>query len=209
MTQAIQTWAETAPRLIAVAAGREPADTIIRKGQWVNVHSREILPDHDVAIAAGRIAYVGPDASHCAGPETEIIEAEGRFMIPGLCDGHMHIESGMLTPAEFAREVIPHGTTSMFTDPHEIANVLGMRGVDFMLDNARKTPFKFHFSAPSCVPATPFETAGAELSAPEIKALLQSMDLNFGMDFPDWPPENLEKLIPNMKQGCDINLTFS
>ena len=93
-----------------------------------------------VAIAEGRFAYVGPDASHCIGPETEVIEAEGRFLIPGLCDGHMHIESGMLTPAEFAAAVIPHGTTTMFTDPHEIANVLGLTGVRLMHDEALMQP---------------------------------------------------------------------
>ena len=169
MTQAIQTWAETAPRLIAVAAGREPADTIIRKGQWVNVHSREILPDHDVAIAAGRIAYVGPDASHCAGPETEIIEAEGRFMIPGLCDGHMHIESGMLTPAEFARAIIPHGTTTIFTDPHEIANVLGLEGVRMMHDEAQLQPITIFTQMPSCAPSAPgLETTGYEITPEDV-----------------------------------------
>ena len=119
-------WPDVAARLIAVAAGREAADCVIRGGQWVNVHSREVLPGHDIAIAEGRIACVVPDAAYCTGPDTQIIDAVRRYMIPGLCDAHMHIESGMLTPAEFARAVIPHGTTSMFTDPHEIANVLGL-----------------------------------------------------------------------------------
>ncbi|MFV0359466.1 amidohydrolase family protein, partial [Tropicimonas sp.] len=136
----VSTWADAAPKLVAVAAGRAAADLIIRKGVWVNVQSRELLPDHDIAIACGRIAYVGPDASHCAGPGTQVIEAGGRHMLPGLCDGHMHIESGMLTPAEFARAVIPHGTTTMFTDPHEIANVLGLEGVRLMHDEAMIQP---------------------------------------------------------------------
>ncbi|MFT4961896.1 MAG: adenine deaminase, partial [Paracoccaceae bacterium] len=104
-------WPDTAPQLIAVAAGRAPADMVIQGGTWVNVHTRELLPDHDIAIVAGRIAYVGPDAAYCIGPDTQVIKANGRYMIPGLCDAHMHIESGMLTPAEFARAVIPHGTT--------------------------------------------------------------------------------------------------
>ena len=148
----LKTWAECAPRLVAVAAGRAAADTVIRKGRWVNVHTREILPDSDIAIAEGRIAYVGPDASHCIGDDTEIIEAKGRFMIPGLCDGHMHIESGMLTPAEFAAAVIPHGTTSMFTDPHEIANVLGLEGVRMMHDEALMQPVNIFTQMPSCAP---------------------------------------------------------
>ena len=130
----VPSWPDVAPQLIAVAAGRAAADMVIRGGIWVNVHSRETLPDHDIAITAGRIAFVGPDASHCIGPDTQVIEARGRYMLPGLCDAHMHIESGMLTPAEFARAVIPHGTTSMFTDPHEIANVLGLDGVRMMHD---------------------------------------------------------------------------
>ncbi|MCB2137362.1 MAG: adenine deaminase, partial [Rhodobacteraceae bacterium] len=132
----LKSWADTAPRLVAVAAGRVPADLVIRGGQWVNVHSREVLPGHDIAIAEGRFAAIGRDLSHAIGPDTEVIEADGQYMIPGLCDGHMHVESGMLTPAEFAAAVIPHGTTTMFTDPHEIANVLGLDGVRMMHDEA-------------------------------------------------------------------------
>ena len=162
-------WAQTAPRLIAVAAGREAAHTVIRQGIWVNVHTRECLPDHDIAIAAGRIAFVGRDASHCIDNTTEIIEAEGRYMIPGLCDAHMHIESGMLTPAEFARAVIPHGTTSMFTDPHEIANVLGLPGVRMMHDEALMQPINIFTQMPSCAPSAPgLETTGYEITADDV-----------------------------------------
>ncbi len=162
-------WPDVAPRLIAVAAGREAADMVIRGGTWVNVHSRETLPDHDIAIAAGRIAFVGPDASHCIDPKTQIIEAQGRFMLPGLCDGHMHIESGMLTPAEFARAVIPHGTTSMFTDPHEIANVLGLDGVRMMHDEALMQPVNIFTQMPSCAPSAPgLETTGYEITPEDV-----------------------------------------
>ena len=125
----LKPWHETAPKLVAVAAGRSAADLVIRGGRLVNVQSREVLDGWEVAVAEGRFAYVGPDAGHCIGTETEVVDAGGQYLIPGLCDGHMHIESGMLTPAEFARAVIPHGTTTMFADPHEIANVLGLRGV--------------------------------------------------------------------------------
>ena len=169
-----QSWPETAPRLIAVAAGRAPADTVIRQGIWVNVHSRECLPGHDVAIVAGRIAFVGPDASHCVGPDTRIIEANGRYMIPGLCDAHMHIESGMLTPAEFARAVIPHGTTSMFTDPHEIANVLGLAGVRMMHDEALMQPINIFTQMPSCAPSAPgLETTGFEITPEDVAEAMQ------------------------------------
>ncbi|WP_209598905.1 adenine deaminase [Ruegeria sp. HKCCSP351] len=163
------TWPDVAPRLIAVAAGREAADTVIKGGNWVNVHSRELLPNHSVAIAAGRIAFVGPDASHCTGPETQVIDAQGRFVLPGLCDAHMHIESGMLTPAEFARAVIPHGTTSMFTDPHEIANVLGLDGVRMMHDEAMMQPVNIFTQMPSCAPSAPgLETTGYEITPEDV-----------------------------------------
>jgi len=162
-------WPDVAPRLIAVAAGREAADLVVRGGIWVNVHSRETLPDHDIAIAAGRIAFVGPDASHCIGPKTQIIEAKGRYMLPGLCDAHMHIESGMLTPAEFARAVTPHGTTSMFTDPHEIANVLGLDGVRMMHDEALMQPVNIFTQMPSCAPSAPgLETTGYEITPEDV-----------------------------------------
>ncbi len=162
-------WPDVAPQLIETAAGRSPADTVIRNGKWVNVHTREILDGHDIAIKAGRIAYVGPDASYCTGPDTQVIEAEGRYMVPGLCDGHMHIESGMLTPAEFARAVIPHGTTTMFTDPHEIANVLGLEGVRLMHDEALLQPVNIYTQMPSCAPSAPgLETTGYEISAEDV-----------------------------------------
>lgn len=162
-------WPDVAPQLIETAAGRAAADTVIRGGKWVNVHTREVLEGHDIAITAGRIAYVGPDASYCTGPDTKIIEANGRYMIPGLCDAHMHIESGMLTPAEFARAVIPHGTTSMFTDPHEIANVLGLEGVRLMHDEALLQPVNIFTQMPSCAPSAPgLETTGYEISAEDV-----------------------------------------
>jgi len=164
-----KTWPQSAPRLVNVAAGRSAADLVIKDGTWVNVHTRECLENHDLAIADGRFAYCGPDADHCIGPDTEVIDAQGRYMIPGLCDGHMHIESGMLTPAEFTRAVIPHGTTSMFTDPHEIANVLGLAGVRLMHDEAMRQPINVFTQMPSCAPSAPgLETTGFEISADDV-----------------------------------------
>ncbi|MBD0864427.1 MAG: adenine deaminase [Rhodobacteraceae bacterium] len=166
---AFPAWADVAPDLIAVATGRVPADLVIRGGIWVNVHSREALANHDIAIIQGRIACVVPDASYCIGLATQIIEAEGRYMIPGLCDGHMHIESGMLTPAEFVRAVIPHGTTSMFTDPHEVANVLGPDGVRMMHDEALMQPVNIFTQMPSCTPSAPgLETTGYEITPDDV-----------------------------------------
>ncbi len=164
-----QPWHAVAGRLIDVAMGRAPADTVIRNGRWVNVHSGEIIPGTDVAIAAGRFAYVGLDAAHTIGPATKIIDAAGRYLVPGLCDAHMHVESGMVTVTEFARAVIPHGTTSMFIDPHEIANVLGLTGVKLMHDEAASLPVNVFVQVPSCVPSAPgLETPGATLGPAEV-----------------------------------------
>ena len=166
---AFPTWPDVAADLIAVAAGRAKADCVIRDGIWVNVHTREALPGFDIAIRHGRIACVVPDATTAIGPETDVIEAAGRYMLPGFCDGHMHIESGMLTPAEFAAAVIPHGTTSMFTDPHEIANVLGPKGVRMMHDEALMQPVNIWTQMPSCAPSAPgLETTGHEISPEDV-----------------------------------------
>ncbi|MDB2517583.1 adenine deaminase [Amylibacter sp.] len=169
MSKTFLSWAEVAPRLIAVAAGREQADRVFRNCKLVNVQTREVLDGWQVAIAEGRFAYVGADASHCIGEDTEIFDVNGRYLIPGLCDGHMHIESGMLTPAEFAAAVIPHGTTTMFTDPHEIANVLGLEGVRMMHDEALMQPVNIFTQMPSCAPSAPgLETTGFEISAEDV-----------------------------------------
>jgi len=205
------TWADVAPDLVNTAAGRRPADTIITGGIWVNVHTREALPDHDIAITAGRIAFVGPDASHCRGPDTQIIEAHGRYMIPGLCDGHMHIESGMLTPAEFARAVIPHGTTSMFTDPHEIANVLGLKGVRMMHDEALMQPINIFTQMPSCAPSAPgMETTGFEISAEDVaEAMAWPGIIGLGemMNFPgvsNADPQMLAEIAATQRAGKTV-----
>jgi len=169
----VDSWAKSAKMLVDVAMGRKPADTVIRSGKWVNVHSGEIIPDTSIAISCGRFAYVGPDASHCVGDNTKIIEANGRYLVPGLCDAHMHVESGMVTVTEFARAVIPHGTTSMFIDPHEIANVLGLDGVRLMHDEALDLPINVFVQMPSCVPSAPgLENAGAELGVAEVQEAL-------------------------------------
>ncbi|WJY22682.1 adenine deaminase [Fontisubflavum oceani] len=165
----LKTWADCAADLIAVAAGRKPADLVLRNARLVNVQSREVLDGWDVAVACGRFAYVGPDAEHTIGPDTQVVDLQGQYLIPGLCDGHMHIESGMLTPAEFARAVIPHGTTTMFTDPHEIANVFGLRGVKLMHDEAMLQPVNIYTQMPSCAPSAPgLETTGFEIGPEDV-----------------------------------------
>lgn len=162
-------WYEVSKDLVDVAMGRRPADLVVKNGRWVNVHSGEILPGTDVAICGNRIAYVGEDAGHTVGEETAVIEADGRYLLPGLCDAHMHVESGMVTVTEFARAVIPHGTTSMFIDPHEIANVLGLEGVRLMHDEAATLPINVYVQMPSCVPSAPgLETPGASIGPEEV-----------------------------------------
>jgi adenine deaminase len=169
----MKSWSEAATSLVDVATGRSPADLVISGGQWVNVHSGEIIPGTDIAVKHGRIAYVGPDATHAIGKDTNVIAALGRYLVPGLCDGHMHVESGMLTPTEFARAVIPHGTTSMFVDPHEIANVMGLPGVKLMHDEAMGLPVNMFVQVPSCVPSAPgLENPGAVLGPEDIAEAL-------------------------------------
>ncbi|MEL6464913.1 MAG: adenine deaminase [Pseudomonadota bacterium] len=204
-------WPDVAAELVQVAAGRAPADTVIRGGIWVNVHTREALPDHDIAIKHGRIACVVPDASAQIGPQTEIIEAQGRYMIPGLCDGHMHIESGMLTPAEFAAAVIPHGTTTMFTDPHEIANVLGLEGVRLMHDEALMQPVNIWTQMPSCAPSAPgMETTGYEISAEDVAQAMSwpgIIGLGEMMNFPGMAaadPQMLAEVAATQRAGKTV-----
>jgi len=159
--------------LIDVAMGRQPADLVLRKGTWVCVQSGEFVPGTDVAIKEGRIAYVGPDAVHTIGKQTRLIDVNGRYLVPGLLDGHMHVESGLLTVTEFVRAVLPHGTTGMFIDPHEIANVFGLKGVKLMADEAALQPVHIWVQVPSCVPsASGFETPGAELSLEDVTEAL-------------------------------------
>lgn len=166
----LKTWQDSVVRLVDVAAGRTPAELVIRNGRWLNVHSGEVVPATDIAISAGRFAYCGPDASHCIGADTQVVDADGQYLVPGLCDAHMHVESGMLTVTEFSRAVIPHGTTSMFVDPHEIANVLGLEGVRLMHDEAAGLPINVFVQMPSCVPSAPgLENSGAELGPEDVR----------------------------------------
>ncbi len=165
----IQPWSRAAGRLVDVAAGRRPADMVFRGAAWVNVHSREVIKNSDIAVAEGRFAYCGGDAGHCIGSGTEVIPVDGLYAVPGFCDGHMHIESGMLTPARFAEAVIPHGTTTLFSDPHEIANVLGLDGVQLMLRESLSQPINIYVQMPSCVPSAPgLETSGTSIGPDDV-----------------------------------------
>jgi len=160
--------------LIDVAMGRKPADLVLRKGIWVCVQSGEFVPDTDIAIKDGHIAYVGPDAAHTIMKDTRVIDAEGRYLVPGLLDGHTHVESGMLTVTEFVGAVLPHGTTGIFIDPHEIANIFGLKGVKLMADEAALQPVHVWVQVPACVPSAPeLETPGAEITTEDVAVAMQ------------------------------------
>jgi len=208
--QIIDTWQRSASRLIAVAAGREAAELVVQNCRLVNVNSREILDGWEVAVVKGRFAYVGPNAKHCVGENTTVFDAKGKFIIPGLCDGHMHIESGMLTPAEFAAAVIPHGTTTMFTDPHEIANVLGLSGVKMMHDEAMMQPINIFTQMPSCAPSAPgLETTGFEIGAEEVAEAMKwpgIIGLGEMMNYPGVINGD-PKMLSEMAETMDANKT--
>ncbi|NPV55939.1 MAG: adenine deaminase [Anaerolineae bacterium] len=152
--------------LVSIANGNRPAQRVLRDGNLVNVFTGEIIRT-DVAIADGMIVGVGQGYDG-----TEITNLEGRYISPGFIDAHVHIESSMVPPREFARAVLPHGVTTVITDPHEIANVLGLEGIRFMLQDAKYGPLSMYVNAPSCVPATHMETSGAQLEFYDLSTLL-------------------------------------
>ena len=157
-------------------------------GQVVDIQNRNIFPGV-VTVIDGKISSIEP-ANH----------QETQYILPGFIDAHIHIESSLLVPTEFAQLAVVHGTVGTISDPHEIANVLGVAGVNYMIENAKQSPLKFHFGAPSCVPATGFETAGAEINADDIHELMASPDIYYLAEMMNYPgvlhddPEVLQKL---------------
>jgi adenine deaminase len=149
-------------RRISVASGKEPADTVVKNGRIIDVFNGEII-EGDIAIVDGYFAGVGKYEGK------SIVDAKGRYVIPAFIDGHVHIESSLVTPSEFAKVLLPHGVTTVIADPHEIANVLGTAGIQYMLDSSEDLPFDIYIMLPSCVPATSFENSGAILKAEELK----------------------------------------
>ncbi len=178
---------EVSQTLAAVAGGFAPADTVITGARLVNVCTHEIQEDISVAVSCGRIALVG-DASHCIGPDTTVIDVKGQYLAPGFMDGHIHVESSMMSAGEYARAVIPHGTTGIYMDPHEICNVLGLPGVKCMLEDASRTPLKAMMTTPSCVPAVPgFEDTGSFIGPEEVAETMnwkECVGLGEMMNFP-------------------------
>ncbi|HIQ12772.1 MAG TPA: adenine deaminase [Thermoprotei archaeon] len=195
--------------LILVAQGVKKATVVIKDTKLVNVHSKEILEGWDIAIYRDRIAYIGEDADHTIGGETQVYNARGRYAIPGLIDPHIHIESSMTTVTEFSRMVIPRGTTTVFIDNHEIANVLGLKGVKLMMDEARYTPLRVYLTVPSCVPASnaSIETSGAELTPEDISEALswsETIALGEMMNFPGVLKLD-EKVVKELEAAHRIN----
>jgi adenine deaminase len=169
------------------------------QGNIVDVVTKSIF-EGTVVVSDGKIVSI----------RKEHVKAKG-YILPGLIDAHIHVESSMLIPSEFARLAVVHGTVASVSDPHEIANVLGVPGVKFMIANGNKVPFKFYFGAPSCVPATVFETTGARLGVEEVKELLQMPEIKYLSEMMNFPgvlfndPEVMEKLEAARNAGKPVD----
>ncbi len=177
----MNTTVEVLKKRISVARREIPGDLVLKGAMVVNVFTGDIQ-DNDIAISEGVIAGVGPDYHG-----KDEVDIEGKWVVPGLIDGHIHIESSMLIPSRLAAALLPHGTTTIVSDPHEIANVMGIDGIHFMLEESRSIPFDIFFMASSCVPATHLETAGATLSASDLSGLKEEpriLGLAEVMNFP-------------------------
>ena len=187
-------------KLIDVAMGRIPADVVIKNCKVVNVFSGEIT-EGNIAISDGQIAGIGEYEGK------EVIDAEGRYAAPGFIDSHIHIESSYVSPEELGRLLVPHGGTTIMADPHEIANVCGEQGLAYMVEAGTRTALDIKYELPSCVPATPFENAGAVLGAREIEKLIPSNDFIGLGEFMNFPgvicndEDVIDKLVAAKKQG--------
>ncbi|WP_439880271.1 adenine deaminase [Pontibacter sp. MBLB2868] len=168
-------------------------------GHIIDIHNQEIYQG-TVHVSNGHISKIVREATDATD-----------YILPGFVDAHVHVESSMLVPCEFARLAVPHGTVATVSDPHEIGNVLGLKGVEYMVDNGKKVPFKFYFGAPSCVPATPFETAGAEITAADIETLFKRDEIKYLAEMMNWPgvlnrdPDVMEKIALARKYGKAVD----
>ena len=171
------------------------SDSFIVSGKLVDVVNRRIF-NAEVKIEEGRIIAIN-----------ESDKEYDNCILPGLIDAHVHIESSMLVPTGFARAAVKNGTVATVSDPHEIANVMGLAGIDYMIENSKKTPFKFHFGAPSCVPATPFETSGAVINSDDIKKLMSNPDIYYLAEMMNFPGViyNDEEVIKKIKYAHEAN----
>ncbi|WP_129728066.1 MULTISPECIES: adenine deaminase [Bacillaceae] len=189
---------------ISVASKHEPADLVIKNGTIVDVFNLEIILG-DIAIADGVIVGIGSYEGH------EVIDATSQYIVPAFIDGHVHIESSMVRPREFAKAVLPHGITTIITDPHEIANVAGGTGISFMLEDSENLPMDILFMLPSCVPATSFENSGAVLTATDLEPFFSHprvLGLAEVMDYPavkQREPSMMDKLYMTLQHTDKID----
>ncbi len=191
-------------QLISYANGSQPVDLVLKNAQVVNVYSGEIIPGN-LAIGAGRFIGMGDYEG------TTVIDLQGQYIVPGLIDGHMHIESTMVTPRAFAQAALPHGTTTVISDPHEIANVRGLAGISYMLEASEGLPLDVFVMMPSCVPATPFENSGASLLAEDLAQLMDHPRVLGLGEFMNYPgviqadEDVLDKLVLAKEKGLLID----
>lgn len=196
---------EVLKNLIDVAAKRKPADLVIKNSKIVDVYNSSIIEGKDIAIANGYIVGIGDYEG-----ENEV-DAKGQYAAPGFIDGHIHIESSYVTPEEIGRLLVPHGTTTIIADPHEIVNVCGMDGMNYMLEAAKETKLDIKYMLPSCVPATPFENAGAVIDASTMQEPIKNKHIIGLGEFMDYPgviganDEVLNKLLVAINEGKIID----
>ena len=192
-------------RLIHVAAGREPADTVIKNCCVADVYGAQVIKGQDIAIVDGYIAGIG----HYEGRVT--VDGEGLYALPGLIEGHMHIESSYVTPEEIGRLLVPFGTTTIIADPHEIVNVAGIAGLNYMLEAAAQTKLDIKYMMPSCVPATPWENSGAKIEAEDMRESIEGHRVWGLGEFMDYPgvvgadDEVLQKLCLARENGMLVD----
>ena len=153
---------ENIKKRINIALGKEKADLVIKNCKVVNVYTHEII-EEDIAISDGTIVAVGEYSGY------KEIDAGGKYALPGFINSHIHIESSFVSPEEFSRLIVPHGTTTIIADPHEIVNVCGRDGIEYMIKAGEKAPLDIKYMLPSCVPCTPWEHAGAVIDSDFIR----------------------------------------
>lgn len=192
-------------RLIDVAAGREPADLVLKNANVIDVYQAEMISG-DLAIVDGKIAGINGEYQ---GKET--IDLKGKIVAPGFIDPHIHVESSYVTPEEFSRLLVPHGTTTVLADPHEIVNVLGLSGLDYMIEAAKETALDIRYMMPSCVPATNMENAGAVIEAADMISSFEKKQVDGLAEFMNFPgvihaqDEVLDKLLAAKERGLRID----
>lgn len=192
-------------KLIDTAAGRKPADLVLKNAQVIDVYQAEIIKG-DIAIVNGKIAGIGDEYQG-----KESIDLKGKFVAPGFIDPHIHVESSYVTPEEFGRLLMPHGTTTVLADPHEIVNVLGLKGLDYMIEAAKETPMDIRYMMPSCVPATDMENAGAVVEAADMVSAFEKNQVDGLAEFMNYPgviqaqDAILDKLLAAKDRGLRID----